>query len=53
MPIDIFYHITLIIGDSVLLSGFGLGDYVLGVYGVDTKILECRYDEYFIFYVRH
>ena len=40
----ISYRIILILGDSVLLGGFKLGDEVLIVYGVDTKFVECRSD---------
>ena len=32
-----YYKIILIIGDSVLLSEFDLGDEVLDVYGVDEN----------------
>ena len=53
MLIDILYQIILIIGDYFLLGGFKLGDEVLGVYGMDAKILECRSDEDFILYNRH
>ena len=53
MLIEISNHIILILGDSVLLGGFKLGYEVLDVYGVDEKIIECRYDEYLIFYERH
>ena len=53
MLIAIFYVIILTIGDSVLLGGFELGDEVLGFFGVDKKIVECRSDEYFILYDRN
>ena len=43
----------MIIGDSVLFSGFSFGDEVLDVFDVDKKIIEFRSDEYFIFYDRH
>ena len=39
MLIDIFYQIILIIGDSVLLGGFKLGDEVLDVYVVNSKFV--------------
>ena len=51
--IGISNHIILILGDSILLGRFKLGDEVLDVYGVDEKIVECRYDECFILYERH
>ena len=50
MLIAIFHNIILVIGDSVLLGGFKLGDEVLDVYGVDAKFSECRSDGDFIFY---
>ena len=53
MLIYIFYQIVLILGESVLLGGFELGDEVLDVYGVDAKYLKFRSDEDFIFYGRH
>ena len=53
MLIEIYHYIILIIGDSVLLGGFELGDEALDVYGVDAKVVECRYDEGFILYARH
>ena len=53
MLISIIYQIILIIGESVLLCGFKLGDGVPDVYVVDSKYPECRYDEDFIFYDRH
>ena len=34
------YNIILILGDYVLLGGFGLGDEVLAVYGMDNKFVE-------------
>ena len=37
--IGISHHIILIIGDSVLLGLFKLGDEVLDVYGMDTKFI--------------
>ena len=46
--IAIYYQIILILGDSVLLGGFELGDEVLDVFDVDEKIVECRSDEYSI-----
>ena len=52
MLIAIFYQIILIIGDSVLLGGFKLGDEFLGVCGVEI-FLEYISDEDFIFYDRH
>ena len=51
--IEIYHQIILIFGDSVLLDGIELGDEVIGVYGVDAKILECRYYEHFILYDIH
>ena len=51
--ISIFYQFILILGESVLLSGFKLGDEVLDVYGVDSKYIEYRCDEDFIFYDIH
>ena len=53
MLIYIFYHIILILGDSVLLGGFKLGDKAPGVYGVDAKFIECISDDDFILYDRH
>ena len=53
MLIYIFYQIVLILGESVLLGGFELGDEVLDVYGVDAKDLECISDEDLILYDRH
>ena len=35
-----FYQIIIIIGDSVLVGGFILGDDVLDGYGVNAKYLE-------------
>ena len=40
----IFYQIILILGDSVFLGVFKIGDEVLDVYCVDAKILEYRSD---------
>ena len=53
MLIETSYHIIMILGDSVLLGGFEIGDEVLDAYGVDTKFVEFRYDEELIFYDRH
>ena len=53
MLIEISNNIIRILGKYVLLGGFKLGDEVLDVYGVDEKFVECRYDEYFILYVRY
>ena len=53
MLIAIFYQIILILGYSVLLGGFRIGNEFLDVYGVDAKILECRSDEDLILYYRH
>ena len=50
--IEIFYHIILIIGESVLFGGFKVGDEVRDVFGVDGKFVEFRSDEGFIFYDR-
>ena len=50
--IEIYHHIILILGDSVLLGGFELGDEVLGVYGVVAKFVEYISDEEFILYDR-
>ena len=36
--IEIYNHIILIMGDSVLLGGLKLGDEILDVYGVDEKM---------------
>ena len=52
-PIEIYYTIILILGDSVLLGGFKIGYEVLSVFGVDDKFVECRSDEDFILYGRH
>ena len=35
------------------MGGFEIWDEVLDVYGVDKKIVECRYDEDFMLYDRH
>ena len=53
MLIEISNNNILLIGDFVLLCGLKLGDDVLGIYGVDKKSVECRSDEYFIFYCRY
>ena len=52
MLITIFYQIILVIGSSVLLGGFELGDEVLDVYGVE-KNCKCSSDEDFLLYERH
>ena len=39
MLVLISYHIILILGDSILLVGFELGDEVLDVHGVDAKFV--------------
>ena len=48
-----FYQIILILGESIFLCGFELGDEVLDIYGVDAKYTECRFDEDLIYYNRH
>ena len=53
MLISISYHIIMILGDSILLGVFELGDDVLDVYGVDEKFVELVYDEDFILIHRH
>ena len=53
MMIAILYQIILVIGDSVLLGGFKLGDEFLYVYCVDAKFVEWRSYGYFILYYRH
>ena len=53
MWISIFYQITLILVDSILLGGLKLGYEILDVYGVDAKFVECRSDEYSILYGKH
>ena len=53
MLIYIFYHIIIVIGSYVLLGGFELVYEVLDVYSLNVKYLECRSDEYFIFYDRY
>ena len=53
MLIYIFYHIILIIGESVLFGGFKVGDEVRDVFGVDGKFVEFISDEDFILYDRH
>ena len=53
MLIETSYHIIMILGDSVLLGGFEIGDEVLDAYGVDAKFVEFRSDEELIFYDRH
>ena len=45
MLIAIFYQIILILGDSVLMSGFKLGYELLDVYGVEANVLEWISDE--------
>ena len=49
----ILYHIILIILYYVLLGWFKIGYYVLDVYGVGVKFVECRSEEDFILYDRH
>ena len=44
MLIEIYYHIIIILGDYVLLGVFKIVDEVLGVFGVDEKVLEFRSD---------
>ena len=51
--IDIFYQIIMILGDSVLLGGSKPGDKLLYIYGMDSKFVEFRSGEDFIFYDRH
>ena len=53
MQIAIFYQITLILGDYVLLGVLKLGYLVFNVYGVDLKFVERRYNEEFILYYKH
>ena len=46
--VAVFYQLLLIIGDSVLLGRFKLGDEPLDISGVDAKISGYQYDEEFI-----
>ena len=50
MLIEISYEIILIIGSSIFLGEFELGNGVLDVFGVNKCFVEFRYDEYFILY---
>ena len=43
----------MFLGDYLLLGGFKLGDEVLGVFDVNAKFVECRYDEDFILFEIH
>ena len=47
---SVVYQLILILGDSVLLGGFKLGDEVFSVSGVDDKSSEWRSDGDFILY---
>ena len=49
----VFCQLILIIGDSLLLGVFELGDETLDVYCMDAKFSQCRSDGDFIFYDRH
>ena len=49
----VLYQLILLLGKSVLLGGFELGDEVLSVSGVDKKFTEWRSDGHFILYDRH
>ena len=51
--ITISYQIIIILGESVLLGGFELGNGDLGVFGVKEKFLGCRYDKELILYEIH
>ena len=42
-----------IIGDSVFLGGFKIGDEILDVFGMDENFVECRSDKDFTLYERH
>ena len=37
----VFYQILMILGDSVLLGGFKLGDEILYLLGLDTNFFRC------------
>ena len=50
IQIYIFYQISMILGDSVLLGGFKIEYEVLDIYGVDTKYIESISDEDLILY---
>ena len=47
---SVFYKVIILLGDSVLLGRFKLGDETLDVSGVDSKFTEFRYDGDSIFY---
>ena len=47
---SVFYQDILILGDSVLLGRFKLGDEDFDVYDSDAKFTEFRSDGDFIFY---
>ena len=53
MLIAISYKIILIIGGSILLGVFRIGDEVIRDFGVYYKYVECRFDEDFMVYDRH
>ena len=48
-----FYKLLLIIGYSIVLGRFELGDEFLDVFGVNGNFVECRSDEDFIFDNKH
>ena len=49
---SVFYQLTLILGDYILLGRFKLGDEALDISGVYAKFSEFRSDGDFIFYDR-
>ena len=53
MLIAVFYQLLLIIGHSILLGRFKLGDEFLGISGEDAKFSGYQYDEEFILGVIH
>ena len=41
IPIGVLYQLILLLGYSILLGGFKIGDEVLDVSYVDAKLSEC------------
>ena len=53
IPIAVFYQILLLLGYSILLGGFALGDDILYLLGLKVKFVEWRFDGDFILNYRH
>ena len=51
--VAIYYQLILILGESVLLGGFQLGEDLIDVFCVEKTFVEYRSDENFILYDRH